>query len=447
MPKRIAYRVNHALERRFPEKRLFLKSDSETRFIRLRPLTQAAALAGGVAFFAWAGVATAIVMIDTLGAGSGRVEAQMERAAFEARLDDLSRDRDERALEALRAQERFNIALNKISAMQSMLLESEDRRKEVETGLDVVQKTLSRTIRERDEARGEAARLTAVLVDQGGEGSPEAARARDIEAALELVADALAHTATERDMMAGSAAQARNETEVLALEKRLLEERNDEIFGKLEQAVSVSMEPLDKMFRAAGLQPEQVLREIRRGYSGQGGPVTQLRISSKGSADLSEDELRANAIMSGLDRMALYRLAAAKVPFANPVRGAYRFTSGFGYRRDPKTGGSRMHAGTDFAGARGTPIHSTADGTVVQAGWHSGYGNLITIRHAFGIETRYAHLSQIRVKVGQTVSRGDRIGDMGNTGRSTGTHLHYEVRLSGRAVNPMTYIKAATNVF
>ena len=85
--------------------------------------------------------------------------------------------------------------------------------------------------------------------------------------------------------------------------------------------------------------------------------------------------------------------------------------------------------------------------TALDAGWENGYGRLIKIKHQFGVETRYGHLSQIRVEVGQRVSRGDRIGDMGNSGRSTGTHLHYEVRLGGTAVNPMTFIKAAKNVF
>ena len=100
-----------------------------------------------------------------------------------------------------------------------------------------------------------------------------------------------------------------------------------------------------------------------------------------------------------------------------------------------------------MAGAYGTPIFATADGTVTYAGWENGYGRLIKIKHDFGIETRYGHLSGIRVEVGQRVSRGDRIGDMGNSGRSTGTHLHYEIRLSGTAINPMTFIKAAKNVF
>ena len=132
------------------------------------------------------------------------------------------------------------------------------------------------------------------------------------------------------------------------------------------------------------------------------------------------------------------------------LRTAIKFTrisSGFGMRMHPIHNKWVGHKGVDYAAPSGTPIHATADGTVIHAGWESGYGNLVKIRHDFGVETRYAHLSQIRVEVGQRVSRGDRIGDMGNSGRSTGTHLHYEVRISGGAVNPMKFIKAASDVF
>ncbi len=134
-------------------------------------------------------------------------------------------------------------------------------------------------------------------------------------------------------------------------------------------------------------------------------------------------------------------MVAEKAPFALPLKSAFRYTSGFG----PRWG--RMHNGTDFAGAHGTPIYATADGVVTHADWLSGYGRLVKIQHAFGIETRYAHMSAIYVSEGQKVSRGDRIGAMGNSGRSTGTHLHYEVRLGEKPVNPMIYIKAANDVF
>ena len=156
---------------------------------------------------------------------------------------------------------------------------------------------------------------------------------------------------------------------------------------------------------------------------------------------------RANRLLNQMDQLNLYRMAAEGAPFANPVKSAYRFTSGFGYRRDPKTGGRRMHNGTDFAAPHGTDIFATADGVVTFAGWNSGYGNYVEIQHEFGIETRYGHMSRIRVKKGQRVSRGQQIGDMGSTGRSTGTHLHYEVRVNGKPVNPMNYIEAAYNVF
>ena len=106
-----------------------------------------------------------------------------------------------------------------------------------------------------------------------------------------------------------------------------------------------------------------------------------------------------------------------------------------------------MHYGTDMAAKHGSAILATADGVINFAGWEKGYGKLIKIKHDFGYETRYAHLSKISVNVGQKISQGDRIGKMGNTGRSTGTHLHYEIRRNGKPINPMKYIRARQNVF
>ena len=178
----------------------------------------------------------------------------------------------------------------------------------------------------------------------------------------------------------------------------------------------------------------------------RGGPLMPLSFSTRGEAP-SPDTLRANRLLGQMDKLNMYRIAAQKAPFANPLKSSFRFSSPFGYRRDPKTGGRRMHSGTDFAAGMGTPIHSTAEGVVTHAGWSSGYGRLVKIQHEFGVETRYAHMSKLRVKVGQRVSRGQRIGDMGTSGRSTGVHLHYEVRVGGKAVNPMIFIKAANDVF
>ncbi|WP_151718464.1 DUF5930 domain-containing protein [Gemmobacter serpentinus] len=442
---RLAYRINAALEARLPEQRLFLKSDEGTRFIRLRPATQALVLATGGLLMAWTFIASSIILMDSIAAGSDEDQAGMQQALFEQRLTALSTDRDLRADEASRAQDRFNLALAEVSDMQARLLASEDRRKELETGIDVIQNTLRRTILERDEARAALERTTTELAAQTG-ATTELGRARDALATISIMSGALGQTARERDEMVKMADSARDEADRIQRAKEELELRNDAIFARLEEAVTVSMEPLDKMFRAAGMSPDALLDQVRRGYSGQGGPMTPI-VSTKGQV-LSPDEARANMILQGLDRMNLYRLASVRSPFANPIpSGNYRFTSGFGYRRDPKGMGTRMHQGLDFAGAYGTPLYATADGVVVKAGWGNGFGRMVQIRHDFGVETLFAHMSQIRVSVGQRVSRGDRIGDMGNSGRSTGTHLHYEVHVGGRPVNPMTFIKAASDVF
>ncbi len=443
---RFAYRINLTLERYFPEQRLFLKSDATTRFIRLRPITQAIGVTVAGLTLCWTVFATAILMMDFVTSGSSRDQIQRQTALYEERLSALSDDRDLRVGEAAGAQDRFSIALREVSDMQERLLASEDGRRELETGIDVIQNTLRRTIQERDAARADSARMAAALSAQTGVTTSDAGRIRDTEITLEMITAALTDTARDRDAKQAEVARAELATEDLARRKSELEARNAVIFAKLEEALTVSVEPLEKMFRDAGLNPDQLIDSVRSGYSGQGGPLSPISLSTMGLSG-SPDETRANAILAGLDNLNLYRLAAFRVPLGMPLKTSFRMTSAFGNRNDPINGSSRKHEGQDFAGDYGSPIYTPADGTVIHAGWENGYGRLVKIQHAYGIETRYGHLSQIRVEVGQKVSRGERIGDMGNSGRSTGTHLHYEVRLSGSAVNPMTFIRAANNVF
>ena len=441
----LARRLGASLERCLPERRIFIRSDDGTRFVRLRPASQILVLTGASATLAWTILATAVLVMDGVGSGSLREHSQREQALYEARLEALAAERDRGAMETAAAQERFGAVLGRVSAMQARLLEAEGRLMEADTGLEVVQATLRRTIRERDAARAELAALT-------GEGDVESATAalRDADATVAVLAGALHEAAAERDALMGAVEATEARVAEMALDARLVQERNDRIFAQLEEAVTVSIAPLERMFAAAGVPPDDIIAAVRRGYAGQGGPLEPIPVAAgpEGQASAAADAARANAILGALDEMNLYRLAADRLPFADPVpSGAYRLTSGFGHRRDPMGRGTRMHSGVDFAGASGTPIHTTADGVVTRAGWMRGYGKTIEIEHAFGIVTRYAHLSSIDVTKGQRLSRGDRIGGMGTTGRSTGVHLHYEVHANGTPVNPMSYIKAARDVF
>jgi murein DD-endopeptidase MepM/ murein hydrolase activator NlpD len=135
------------------------------------------------------------------------------------------------------------------------------------------------------------------------------------------------------------------------------------------------------------------------------------------------------------------------IPSDKPIRTEVTFTSGFGVRDDPFHRGAAMHPGIDLAGAYGTPIYATADGVVTRAGWNNGgYGNMVELDHGRGIVTRYGHMSAVLVHVGDHVTRGQQVGRMGSTGRSTGNHLHYEVRIDGRPVNPIPFMKSTDYV-
>nr|WP_255670575.1 M23 family metallopeptidase [Cognatishimia sp. F0-27] len=434
----MAIKTHALLERFFPERRLFLRSETDTRFIRLRPETQAVAFVGASAVIGWSIVATAILLMDSIGAGSYREQAVREQITYQQRLNALSEERDRRAAEAVAAQERFNAALRQISLMQSELLDSETRRNELENGIDVIQATLRDTMKQRSDVETRLAALETRI--EGGD-TAVASAATGSDSTLNLLSAALARTAEERDRVVADARQALIRASEMEAEIEQMEDANDRIFRQLEEAMTVSVKPLDRMFEKAGMDPDRILNQVRKGYSGQGGPLTPLSFSTMGQDVAPEDTARANRILNQMDRLNLYRIAAQKAPFASPLKDPFRFTSGFGRRW------GRLHAGTDFAAPHGTPIYSTADGVVTFAGWQSGYGRLVKIQHEFGIETRYAHNSKLYVKVGQRVSRGDRIAAMGNTGRSTGTHLHYEVRVGGQPVNPMIYIKAANDVF
>lgn len=130
------------------------------------------------------------------------------------------------------------------------------------------------------------------------------------------------------------------------------------------------------------------------------------------------------------------------VPSAKPVNTA-TYTSGYGVRSDPFRGSAAMHAGIDLAAPSGTPVYATADGVVARSEWSGGYGNLVEIDHGKGLQTRFGHLSRSMVHTGDRVHRGQLIALMGSTGRSTGSHLHYEVRIDGHAVNPVPFLQSA----
>ena len=166
--------------------------------------------------------------------------------------------------------------------------------------------------------------------------------------------------------------------------------------------------------------------------------------SNKTALGVSDPEFR--ALHDGWGQVSgSARKSQVAVPSIKPVE-SMRMTSQYGYRTDPFQGRRKNHKGLDIAGPIGTPIYATADGIIGRAQWVSGYGKYVEIEHGNAIQTRYGHLSAMNVYSGQRVRKGDIIGFMGSTGRSTGSHLHYEVRIAGEPVNPTSFLESATKV-
>ena len=162
------------------------------------------------------------------------------------------------------------------------------------------------------------------------------------------------------------------------------------------------------------------------------------------SSDMAFEDLAENVALS-LDTLVKLKQQARKLPVANPLPGA-KITSSFGSRIDPFNRRSAFHAGIDFRAARGTPVRASGNGRIIHAGRKGGYGLMVEIDHGNGITTRYAHLSRILVKQGEKVKAGDTVGKVGSTGRSTGPHLHYEVRRHKKATNPKRFLTAGREI-
>lgn len=170
-------------------------------------------------------------------------------------------------------------------------------------------------------------------------------------------------------------------------------------------------------------------------------PVRDARAAGVNAGDEQFKQLFASwqSLDSGVPATVQSPATTVSIPSRNPLSAGYT-SSGYGNRTHPVLGGTRSHKGIDLAAPTGTPIFATADGVVGKAEWYSSYGMFVSLQHGGELETRYAHMSRIAVAAGERIKKGDVIGYVGSTGRSTGPHLHYEVRVAGEAVNPVPYM-------
>lgn len=229
---------------------------------------------------------------------------------------------------------------------------------------------------------------------------------------------------------------------VASLENKLatLEAENKAIIERVRTKTAQHIDNLEFLIKQTGLTPDDLKKEAGNGKGktkkAEGGPYIPNRVLGFSPAE--------NQLYGELDELALLRKIIGNLPLGQPIRGEMQ--SGFGQRVDPFNGHLAFHSGVDIAGGSNAKILCAADGKVIFAGRNGAYGNMVDVEHGLGLVTRYGHLSHILVEEGQAVLKGDPIGVQGSTGRSTGQHLHYEVRYKDKPMNPKTFLTVGQHV-
>ena len=417
----------------FPSRQLLLKTGSDTKFFTLSSSTQAIIIFAVFIFVGWSLFSSLIFTFKALNLGVNKEYFARSNVNYEDRIEQIS---DEKYLYFQRvkdAEAKLREALKAIEDFQVEITKAQIREEELQSGILILQRLIKQTKNNNfiglEEQKNRLNNVTGLQKENTTDTLPR----------ISILMSLLEETVKERDDIKAKLAKALEKVDQLSYEADLSQQNNEQIFRQIEEALVISVKPLEKMFKSVGLDLNSLLNVIRNTYSGYGGP--NLPISKLPIDSLTNNEKLAAKMVDQILELGAWRIAVQKIPFAHPLNETFQYTSGFG----PRWG--TMHYGTDMAAKHGSAILATADGVINFAGWEKGYGKLIKIKHDFGYETRYAHLSKINVSVGQRISQGDRIGKMGNTGRSTGTHLHYEIRRNGKPINPMKYIRARQNVF
>ena len=374
-----------------PSCRIYIVRRQSIREIRIRPWLWSLTALFGLACFAAYIAATGYLVFrdDLLSASLARTARQQQ--VYEDRIASLRTDIDRLSSRQLLNQEEFDERLEAVASRQMTL----EERKDILTSLD------------------EAAR-------KAGLGGSKSRKDQDTDKITTGSIGPGKAGAVDTIHMVESSIDYMEQRQVAYLE-------------------TVSAAAAERSKRIA-----TVLKEIGRPLPGRiknvdaiGGPFEPI----PSDADPATFRSGVKIALAQVEQFQALRKSAAGLPLTPPM-GKGSITSRFGVRNDPFLRRPAMHSGIDFRAPTGQPARATAPGTVASAGYEGGYGNMVTIDHGGGITTRFAHLSKISVKKGQAIAKGDVIGSTGSTGRSTGPHLHYEIRVNGRAIDPMTFLRA-----
>ncbi|MEX2455315.1 MAG: peptidoglycan DD-metalloendopeptidase family protein [Rhodospirillaceae bacterium] len=427
--------LRSAQGRLLPDRQIILRTGAHVRYVSVSRYVQAISL----------------LLLLALGAGAVHVTVSYfsHDRSLSVKEEELAvRESAYRALkqELEQARRQFGDVTDSLEKNHKGLVELIGQNRTLKASLGALREEVARSEERRDRAESEKAELAArvAALESRLERSDERNRtlSQDLRASGAKLASALQDKSVAHEH--GMSLSER----LGELQQRLavLRDSQASLVGRVAETSNAEIRRLSGVLETTGIAVESFLEEQGLPVVGTGGPFEAA--ARDGSEPAGDDTFDVAVLKAGnmLDRLEGLQRIVRALPLAAPLD-YYHVSSDYGVRADPINGKSAMHRGIDFGAKYRAPILAPAPGTVTFAGWRGNFGRFVEIDHGNGIVTWYGHLRRITVKRGEKVEFRTMIGQMGNSGRSTGTHLHYEIHVNGKSVDPLKFLKAGNNVF
>ncbi|GGF52613.1 peptidase M23 [Terasakiella brassicae] len=415
-------------DKHFPERQLVLRTDGDVKYFCISKRFQMSVSAGVLAFLTWSAFTSATHFMHDFELLAKDKEILSVQVAYRSLLSEVTE-----------YQSKFTNISNELEANHSKLvasldqniLENKDRLVSAEAArkeAQVARRQLNSQLHSIEESMRELANRNYSL--KGDLSLKE----MDLQTAL-----------AERNTARLQKQRIEEKLRAAEIKMAHLNQSQEELIKRVSDQASEEIAYIENILTIAGLDPDKMLSNMDQDTTASGGPF--IAATGKASDEMpAPEEIQLNAIDRHLARWQGLQGIRQSLPLAQPLD-YYYISSRYGKRRDPVNKRWAVHYGLDMAASKKSPVYVTAPGKVTFVGWKGNYGNFIMVDHGNGIETRYGHLHKTLVKKGDTVDYRTKIGLVGSTGRSTGAHLHYEVRVNGTNVDPFKFIKAGRNVF
>ncbi|MRG73323.1 peptidoglycan DD-metalloendopeptidase family protein [Alphaproteobacteria bacterium HT1-32] len=429
--------------RLFPEREIILRTETRVRYLKVRPWFQKTVVLFLIGLVSWAGFSSFQYYRHDRIVLAKEDEIARGNQAYRALLDEIANSQREIARISRELDQNDKRAQQQLASTRTQAEQLEKQNISLKEKLGSVKIELGRTERERSQVLNQREQLNSQLsaLEQRLNGISN--QKFSLEDNLNSVESELRRVTSERNV--ARLELDRMQGQVKNLQTRLGEIHTSQLamMTEFSERSSEKIDKLENLLAMTGVNVESMISRTDVPL-GQGGPLVEIDLEKADEKQVLQASVQAFEYQ--MNRWDALNVVLSQLPMALPVKNG-RLSSTYGKRKDPVTGRWAMHGGIDYAAYFKTPIYSTAAGKVSYAGWKSSFGKVVEIDHGFGITTRYAHMHKPLVETGETVAFGQAIGQMGSTGRSTGTHLHYEVLLDGVPQDPMRFIEAGRYVF